>query len=155
MNSTRHGADAPEPTETTVGLESAPDVSAPESLDAADATGDLNANTIQGAAEHVSLNASVDATPGADGAVESPTPQVPSRKVAEFPESLRLLHADLLTQEAATDAARIRRNIEVARLRDEAKISQYRISKWLGVTERAVMLMAKQGREHNTQTPSE
>lgn len=76
------------------------------------------------------------------------TPQESSKPSLEIPPSLRELHEQLLEQEQATDVARRARNIEVARLRDEHKVSQYRISKWLGVTERAVMLMAKQGREH-------
>lgn len=64
---------------------------------------------------------------------------------------LRALQKALEAKEAAADKARLARNIEVARLRDEVKMSQYRIAKWLGVTERAVMLMAKQGREYRNQ----
>ncbi|WP_435298629.1 hypothetical protein [Timonella sp. A28] len=74
----------------------------------------------------------------------------PKRVQPEIPPHLAALQQELLTQEAAADAARITRNIEIARLRDTEKISQYRIAKWLGVTERAVMLMAKQGREHTS-----
>lgn len=68
-------------------------------------------------------------------------------KSVMIPESLRKMQSKLLRQEAALDQARRIRNIEVARLRDVENISQYRIAKWLDVTERAVMLMAKQGRE--------
>lgn len=117
------GADCPEPTESSVGLESAPDLSE------VDASTDTQDNSAEPAEQ-------------TDAATQS------GRKVAVIPESLHALQVALVDQEAATDAARRARNIEVARLRDTQKVSQYRISKWLGVTERAVMLMAKQGREH-------
>ena len=68
-------------------------------------------------------------------------------KSVMIPESLRTMQATLLKREAATDEARKARNLEVARLRDEDKVSQYRIAKWLGVTERAVMHMTNAGRE--------
>ena len=66
----------------------------------------------------------------------------------EIPERLARLQQELIATEVAVIVARRNRNVEVAKLRDEAKMSQYRIAKWLGVTERAVMLMAKQGREN-------
>ncbi len=92
----------------------------------------------------------VDAETGHQDA--APVPETAKTKPPkEIPESLRQLQDRLIEQERATDEARKARNIEVARLRDELKISQYRISKWLGVTERAVMLMAKQGREYGEQ----
>ncbi|XBH21650.1 hypothetical protein V5R04_15805 [Jonesiaceae bacterium BS-20] len=81
----------------------------------------------------------------ADTAGSAGTPK--KRVTPEIPERLALLQQKLVEAEVAVIVARRNRNIEVAKLRDEAKMSQYRISKWLGVTERAVMLMAKQGRE--------
>lgn len=78
----------------------------------------------------------------------TPAESAKNKVPKEIPRSLRDLQDQLVEQERATDEARRARNIEVARLRDELKVSQYRISKWLGVTERAVMLMAKQGREY-------
>lgn len=80
-----------------------------------------------------------------DTAGSAVTPK--KRVTPEIPERLALLQQKLVEAEVAVIVARRNRNIEVAKLRDEAKMSQYRISKWLGVTERAVMLMAKQGRE--------
>lgn len=76
---------------------------------------------------------------------------VKKRGPSPIPPELRSLQKSLEAKEHAADNARKARNIEVARLRDEAKISQYRIAKWLGVTERAVMLMAKQGREYGAE----
>ena len=82
--------------------------------------------------------------------VQVPTnSKVPKRRVVpEIPERLAKLQQELIATEVAVIVARRNRNVEVAKLRDEAKMSQYRIAKWLGVTERAVMLMAKQGREN-------
>ena len=82
--------------------------------------------------------------------VQVPTSsKVPKRRVVpEIPERLARLQQELIATEVAVIVARRNRNVEVAKLRDEAKMSQYRIAKWLGVTERAVMLMAKQGREN-------
>jgi len=70
-------------------------------------------------------------------------------KTKAIPPELDRLQRELVLAEQRTDSARTSRNKEIARLRDELKISQYRIAKWLGVTERAVMLMAKQGREES------
>ncbi len=82
-------------------------------------------------------------------APKSARDQAPKRRVApEIPERLAGLQQELVATEVAVIVARRNRNAEVAKLRDEAKMSQYRIAKWLGVTERAVMLMAKQGREN-------
>lgn len=79
-------------------------------------------------------------------------PKAPGRGrvVPEIPDRLAALQKELVATEVAVIVARRNRNVEVAKLRDEAKMSQYRIAKWLGVTERAVMLMAQQGRENPT-----
>ena len=96
-----------------------------------------------------------DKQPAVDQSVRNTAEQAATkpkgRVTPEIPDRLADRQATLATAEVAVIVARRNRNAEVARLRDEAKMSQYRISKWLGVTERAVMLMAQQGRE----TPTE
>lgn len=82
--------------------------------------------------------------------------QAPKKRQAPLiPERLAKLQQELVNAEVAVIVARRNRNIEVAKLRDQAKMSQYRISKWLGVTERAVMLMAQQGRIPEDHAPKD
>lgn len=86
-------------------------------------------------------------SPDSSSQTEESQPKAALPKSVMIPESLRTMQATLLKREAATDEARRVRNLEVARLRDDEKVSQYRIAKWLGVTERAVMHMTNSGRE--------
>lgn len=99
-------------------------------------------------AKSAASNQSQGPQPGAAG-TSNAAPKASTRRVTpQIPERLAALQQELVEAEVAVIIARRNRNIEVAKLRDDAKMSQYRIAKWLGVTERAVMLMAQQGREN-------